>query len=410
MATLTANIASKNLVDIPELGSVQYRSLSDYSVRIQGQKRLGEGEIEGHASVFGVVDSFGTILDKGAFKRTIRERFPNNKIKFLFNHNFNQVIGRLTKLREDDKGLNFRGLFSTIDSAQDVLTLVREEALTDLSIGFRVRKVKIDEEKNEIHFTEVELFDVSVVTLGANPEAEIDSFRNMFPDASPQDIESVRDLVCRLSTAEKVIADLQQVQPGTTTVSTAGDNPATIRTFDDIGNDTEVGGTTTNPEIISIPSITIVPEGDMRKTIGPPVRSGDEWGFLEFVPYTEEINNPQEEDVDYEELWEKLDTRFGEFADEMRSLVSNAEKDDEDVGTQEGSEEEVGDDGDGDDDKETRNQEGSEEEGDQEEDDQEGRQEGDEEAGSEEIGNASDDEAEHRAQTRKRRLRLAKSA
>ncbi len=175
-------------MDIHE-GSVVYRTMK-INLTERGRKKLEEGEIEGHASVFGVQDSFGTIMDKGAFRKTIRDKFGDGRIRFLFNHNVNEVMGVLTDLREDSKGLFFRARFSEILSASEKLQLVRDGALGEMSIGFMVDKIEIDETKNEIHFKRVELFDVSLVTFASNPKATVSEVRNY----NPAEIEAVKSL------------------------------------------------------------------------------------------------------------------------------------------------------------------------------------------------------------------------
>ncbi len=63
-----------------------------------------EGTFTGYAATFSKIpDSYGDIIDPGAFKKTIKER--NKQIKILWNHYILEPIGRPTKLEEDEKGL-----------------------------------------------------------------------------------------------------------------------------------------------------------------------------------------------------------------------------------------------------------------------------------------------------------------
>ncbi len=156
---------------------VEFRSFTT-ELRVDAAKR----KIFGLANVFGNEDSFGTVFDKGAFKKTIRAKFAGGmgKIKFLFNHDPFSVLGVLTRLREGEEGLEFEGEVSETSLGNDVLTLVQDKALTDNSIGFRRQRTEIDDsdDKNPVvHFTQVELFDVSPVTFGANDLAVIGGVR-----------------------------------------------------------------------------------------------------------------------------------------------------------------------------------------------------------------------------------------
>ncbi len=166
-------------VMIPELRTIPFELIP----RKQGRRKLDDNEIEGHASVFGVKDSFGTRLLKGAFRKSIKEKFDAGKIKFLFNHFTSQMPGKLTDLREDKDGLFFRAAFSDTALGRDTITLVRDEALTDLSIGFNIVKLgDFDEEEGIQDIREVNLWEISIVTFGSNAEAMIEDFRAGEPE------------------------------------------------------------------------------------------------------------------------------------------------------------------------------------------------------------------------------------
>ncbi|KKN55907.1 hypothetical protein LCGC14_0577500 [marine sediment metagenome] len=169
-----------------EEDTVEYRSVST-ELRVDLAKR----RIFGLANVFGNKDAFGTVFDKGAFKKTIRNKFSagKGKIKFLFNHDAWSIIGTLTRLREGEEGLEFEGRVSDTPLGNEILTLVQDGALTDNSIGFRRVKTEMsvdeggdDDDEPTLHFTEVELFDVSPVTFGANALAVIGGTRSRMPD------------------------------------------------------------------------------------------------------------------------------------------------------------------------------------------------------------------------------------
>ncbi|KKN48922.1 hypothetical protein LCGC14_0648200 [marine sediment metagenome] len=163
---------------------VEYRSI-ETELRVDLSKR----KIIGLANVFGNQDAFGTVFDKGAFKKTIRDKFNGGKgkIKFLFNHDPFSMIGTLTKLKEGEEGLEFEGIVSDTPLGNEILTLVQDKALTDNSIGFRRQKTNVDENDEDhpvLHFVQVELFDVSPVTFGANDKAVITGvrYRGGLPD------------------------------------------------------------------------------------------------------------------------------------------------------------------------------------------------------------------------------------
>ncbi|MET0039896.1 MAG: HK97 family phage prohead protease [Dehalococcoides mccartyi] len=129
------------------------------------------GTFEGYASTFdSAPDSYGDVVDKGAFTKTIKENMK--RIRLLFNHNANEPIGKILELSEDDKGLYFKAKLSLgVQRAREVLALMKDEVITTMSIGY---DTITEEWKDKIrHLKEVRLWDISPVTFAANPEAVI---------------------------------------------------------------------------------------------------------------------------------------------------------------------------------------------------------------------------------------------
>ena len=100
------------------------------------------GEFEGMASVFNVpIDAHvPTIIEPGAFQKTISERYRNRealeRVKILFNHDMDQPIGRPIALEETEQGLRIKGKISGTDVGDRVRTLMADKVLDSMSIGF----------------------------------------------------------------------------------------------------------------------------------------------------------------------------------------------------------------------------------------------------------------------------------
>lgn len=128
------------------------------------------GVIEGYASVFGGIDSYGDTVLPGAYKRTLTER--QRGVKMRFNH-FSQVVGKWTDIKETDKGLRVRGQLTPGHSlASDVLASLKHGAIDGLSIGYFV----VDSEKNDHggrDLKDIELVEISVVEEPADMAARI---------------------------------------------------------------------------------------------------------------------------------------------------------------------------------------------------------------------------------------------
>jgi len=158
------------------------RKWLNVDVEIKAINEDGQNYITGYASVFGNIDSYDDIVSKGAFTKTLSERVPVGLVKFLDSHNSwesRAVLGTVTEAYEDDRGLWFKAHISSVQSAQDILTKVKEGHLNRLSIGYDTVKTTFDQRSGIRYLTEVKLYEVSVVTFAANEEATILSAKSI---------------------------------------------------------------------------------------------------------------------------------------------------------------------------------------------------------------------------------------
>jgi HK97 family phage prohead protease len=137
------------------------------------------GFVEGYASVFNNVDLGGDIMEPGAFKKTLKERLKTGDIKLVDSHlvfreGTDAIIGGVTDAKEDETGLWFKGVFSSVQRAQDIRTKIREKFLNALSFGFDIIKAEADKtDKNVRRIKEVRLYEISMVPWGMNPKAQL---------------------------------------------------------------------------------------------------------------------------------------------------------------------------------------------------------------------------------------------
>lgn len=133
------------------------------------------GTIIGYGSVFGNIDSYGEIVDKGAFKNlSSKKSYP-----FLWQHMSSRPIGVWDEFYEDETGLRMKGrlLIDDIDLAREAYALIKAGAVTGLSIGYIVNEYAVDKENN-VHLTDIELMEVSLVTFPANQLAGVTEVKN----------------------------------------------------------------------------------------------------------------------------------------------------------------------------------------------------------------------------------------
>lgn len=155
-------------------------------------KSLDEkGTFEGYGSVFGNKDSYGDIVEKGAFKDFLNKNKPAT-VKLLWQHNTQEPIGVYEEIKEDDKGLYVRGrlLIEDVARAREAYALMKAGAINGLSIGFTINSNGSEYGKNGIrHLNSLSLWEISVVTFPANARAQVANIKENNMD----DIKTIRD-------------------------------------------------------------------------------------------------------------------------------------------------------------------------------------------------------------------------
>jgi len=145
-----------------------------------------EGTFEGYASVYGNIDSHESIIEKGAFTKTLKEN--RARVKVLWNHNPDEPIGRPLEMKSDGIGLQVKGKISETTRGKDVLILMRDKVITELSFGFDTIQDKW--ENGVRHIKEVRLWEFSPVTWASNELAAITAVRERFPNIERRDFDA----------------------------------------------------------------------------------------------------------------------------------------------------------------------------------------------------------------------------
>jgi len=139
------------------------------------------GEFSGYASTFGAVDLGGDVVEKGAYKKTLKESL--GRIPILDHHDPTRQIGWNVQAHEDERGLFVRGLLDlNVSAARERQSLMKMAqsigGRTGLSIGFRTVKEEPDRKRPNIRrLKEIQLIEYSVVTFPMNPQAGVVSVK-----------------------------------------------------------------------------------------------------------------------------------------------------------------------------------------------------------------------------------------
>ena len=135
-----------------------------------------KGLIQGYASLFGQADHSGDIVQPGAYALTLRALDEvGQRVKMLWQHDPTQPIGVWDEVREDERGLRVRGrLLDCTQRGREAAALIEAGAIDGLSIGYRTKKA-VKDGKGQRLLTELELWEVSLVTFPMLPSARVSS-------------------------------------------------------------------------------------------------------------------------------------------------------------------------------------------------------------------------------------------
>ncbi len=166
------------------------------------------GVIEGYASLFGIADSGGDIVMPGAFARSLTKRGAEG-VKLLWQHNAAEPIGVWTSIIEDAKGLKVTGrLDLSVSRAREALSLIRGGAVDGLSIGFRAISATTAKSSGMRRLTEIDLWEISVVTFPMQTLARINAVKR----APVRTSAAQRAALCRLKAQEAALRFQHRLQ------------------------------------------------------------------------------------------------------------------------------------------------------------------------------------------------------
>lgn len=148
------------------------------------------GEFEGYGAVFGNIDAHGDVIQKGAFKETLRDwkkgkRLPPMLVQhggFGLGDMDGLAIGKWETMAEDDTGLVVTGRLINLDTerGRTIHGAMKEGVLDGMSIGYRAKKFTLGTKPGEPRrmLEKLDLMELSVVQMPANNEARIRSVKS----------------------------------------------------------------------------------------------------------------------------------------------------------------------------------------------------------------------------------------
>jgi hypothetical protein len=156
----------------------QMSEMQRFNVALEIKREPDEdGIFEGYASVFGVVDQGMDVVERGAFAKSLGS---GRKVKMLWQHNMAEPIGIWDEIREDERGLYVKGrLLKDVQKGREAMALLKAGAIDSMSIGYRTIEAVPEANGRVRKLTEVDLFEVSLVTFPMLPDAKVTAVKSI---------------------------------------------------------------------------------------------------------------------------------------------------------------------------------------------------------------------------------------
>lgn len=157
-----------------------------------------DGLFSGYASVFEEIDSYRDIVKRGAFEKTLAESESKGRaVPILWQHDAAKPIGVYTELKEDEHGLYVEGqLNMDVQQAREALSLLRQKALSGISIGYNSVRYDTDVKSGVRRLYELKLHEASLVTFPACDGARVTDVKTILADGQLPSLPEFEDFLC----------------------------------------------------------------------------------------------------------------------------------------------------------------------------------------------------------------------
>ncbi len=182
---------------IPQYNNTVVSDISKRNTSLNVKPSTDDRTIKMYHCIFGQPDDYGTVPIRGCFAKSINERGPsssaNGKIPVLWQHKLSEPLAIPTVLIEDEIGLYSE---FTPDEGVEVcdraVIQARSGTVNNGSYGFNYiwDKLEYDEKNDLILMKEVELIEISIVTIGSQRETFVK--RSFFGDE--KDVELANEV------------------------------------------------------------------------------------------------------------------------------------------------------------------------------------------------------------------------
>ena len=189
-------------------------------IKSAGAEAPEEGmTFSGYGAVFGNIDSYNDVIEKGAFRKTIEEFKASGKWPAMLSQHGGWIsssqdmtpVGVWTEMREDDHGLYVEGKLADTPRGRELYELMKmtpRPAIDGMSIGYFITDSTDEKKDGELirHIKGIDLVELSLVTFPANKEARIADVKS--EDLTIRDAErALRDAGFSRAEAKRILAN-----------------------------------------------------------------------------------------------------------------------------------------------------------------------------------------------------------
>ena len=209
-----------------------------------GKDDDGSMTFSGYGAYFNNIDSYGDIIVPGAFKNAVNyAKRTGDYPALMVQHGADGYtpVGIFTKMAEDENGLYVEGKLADTERGREYYTLMKMEprpAIKGMSIGYFTRKAEYPSEENRKSFPkgctrkilDVELVEISLVTVPANKKATITGVKSEFIVRDAE--KALKEAGYSASEAKTIISIIKS------TIADDENPPATIETREEMAVET----------------------------------------------------------------------------------------------------------------------------------------------------------------------------
>ena len=168
------------------------------------------GTISGYFSTYDrIPDSYGDVIAKGAFADTIKARIESgHPFPLCWNHDLDQIIGSIdpNEIKDTEKGPMMTAKFFDTPLAQEKRAIVKSGVVYQFSFAYDIidqGPVELADGTKANELRKLDLFEISVVPIPANPRAEMTEVKSGRRN-SAKDADTIRQAIALL---ESVLED-----------------------------------------------------------------------------------------------------------------------------------------------------------------------------------------------------------